>query len=109
VDAINDEVRGTGDWQHEGGGIGDERTDEQVGERILDFRYFDRRRDSWRENDGRGVFERNMVTIVPTPKMRRNKRCGEPAERFVASAASQSNRPSRRAVSASSIMPSRKR
>lgn len=38
-------------------------------------------------------FDRKIVTIVPTPKIKRNSRCGEPAARFVARAASQSNKP----------------
>ncbi len=53
--------------------------------------------------------DRNAVTTMPTPNTTANKRRGEPLARFTACIATQSNRPSARAVSDSSIIPIRNR
>ena len=54
-------------------------------------------------------FDKIAVTPMPTPKIKMKRFCGEPCAALTAYAASQSNRPSRRATSDSSIMPARKR
>jgi hypothetical protein len=54
-------------------------------------------------------FDRKMVTTVPTTYVNRNNRRAEPLAWLVATAASQSNSPSSRAISASSIIPNRNR
>ena len=53
--------------------------------------------------------ERNVVTTTPTAKMSRKSRAGDRRAALTATLATQSNRPTRRAVSDSSIMPTRNR